>query len=119
MRKTNTKELSVVYFTDGTITSKQFSDSKITDILNKSKLEMASVSTDIVKENMVKTLDGLLDEFDCEQLENRKFYMDEIEVSLHVGCEGTVSILSAVSGQADVQSSIVVKLKRRPEKNER
>lgn len=117
MQKINTKELSVTYSPDNDMTSKSLSDAKITDILNKSKLETTNVSIDIIKKNMETTLNGLLDVFECEQLENRKFYMDEIEVSLNVGCEGSVSILSAISGQSNLQSGIVVKLKRRPENN--
>lgn len=118
MKEKSSKTLSVMYLTDCEIMSKSLSDSKITDILNKSKVEVTNVSIDVVKENMLKTLGGLLDTFECEELEDRKFCIDEIEVSLNVGCEGTVSILSAVSGQANVQSGIVVKLKRKSEKNE-
>lgn len=118
MKELSSKELSVAYFVDNGIKSKSLSDSKITDIIKRSNLEVTNVSVDVVRENLVKTLDSLLDVFECEQLDGRKFYTDEIEIALNVGYEGTVSILSAVSGQANVQSSIVVKLKRRAEKNE-
>lgn len=105
-------ELPIAYLTDSDLKTKSIMDSKITDILNRSRLEVANVSIDVVKENMVKTLDGIIEIFENEQLENRGFCVDEIEVALTVGCEGTVSVLSAVSGQASMQSSIVVKLKR-------
>ncbi len=109
----NTKELSVAYFVDNEVKAKSIFDSKITDILNKSRLEVANVSIDVIKENMAKTLEGVMEMFENEQLENRSFCIDEIEVALNVGCEGTVSVLSTVSGQANMQSSIIVKLKRR------
>ena len=105
-------ELPIAYFTDSDLKTKSIMDSKMTDILNRSRLEVANVSIDVVKANMVKTLDGIIEIFENEQLENRGFCVDEIEVALNVGCEGTVSVLSTVSGQASMQSSIVVKLKR-------
>ena len=105
-------ELPVAYFVDSDLKTRSIIDSKLTDILNKSRLEVANVSIDVIKENMVKTLDGVIEIFENEQLENRGFCVDEIEVALNVGCEGSVSILSTISGQANMQSSIVVKLKR-------
>ena len=112
MRSMKSKELSVVYLVDNEVKTKSIIDSKMTDILNKSKLEVTNVSIDVIKENMVKTLDGVMEIFENEQFENRCFGIDEIEIALNVGCEGTVSVLSTVSGQANMQSSIVVKLKR-------
>lgn len=111
------KELSIMYFTEEGLHSMGMTQSKITDILKKSQVEVTNVDVKTVKDNMIKTLDGILDIFENEVSNDSDFEVDEIEVGLVIGCGGSVSILSTVSGEANTQASITVRLKRKDKKN--
>lgn len=113
MNTENRKELSVTCPVETINGTKSINDSKITDIINKAKTEIVNTSVEVIKTNMVKTVDGILDVFESDELDNRCFFVDEIEVALNISREGSVSILSTISSQANVQSSVVIKFKRR------
>ena len=84
----------------------------LTDII-KPVRQTTNVNVETVKANMAQTISKLLEIFEMKELESEHFEVDEIEVALTVGGEGSVSILSAVSAQVNTQSSIVVKVKRK------
>ena len=112
------KELSVISFSNESVKAKGIiGGNDLLQALKNDKSQVTAIAIDVIKDNMVKTLDGLMKVFESAEFDNRDFLVDEIEVSLLVGNEGSVHILS-VSGQANVQSSIVVKLKNRCNKDE-
>jgi len=77
----------------------------------KSKLSRCSVDSHVIKENVKKVLSGLTEVF--ETVDNEKYHVDEIEVTLQVGSQGEVSILSTVSGSVNLSSGIKVTIKRK------
>lgn len=112
-KENNSKFLYISYISGYQSDTKTISGTKITDVISKSKVELASVSVDIIKENMTKAIIGVLDIFESNDFDNRLFNIDEIEVTFSIGIEGSVSLLSSVSGGANTQSGIVVKFKRK------
>lgn len=109
----STSELLITYFSNNEIKTKSIMDSSIADMLNKSNFKTTKVNMDIVKNNMIETVGSIMEIFENERLNNQNFSIDEIEVTLNIGCEGSVSILSTVSGQTNMQSGITLKLKRK------
>ena len=81
------------------------------DFSFKSKLSRCRVDYHVINENVKNVLSGLAEVF--ETIDNEKYHVDEIEVTLQVGSQGEVSILSTVSGSINLSSGIKVTIKRK------
>ena len=85
--------------------------SGLADFSLKGKLSHCFVDYHVVKDNIKKVLCGLTEVF--ETIDDEKYHVDEIEVTLQVGSQGEVSILSTVSGSVNLSSGIKVTIKRK------
>ena len=70
-----------------------------------------AIERQAIDENIKNVLRSLTKVF--EDIENDKYFIDEIEVTLNVGAQGEVSILSTVSGSVNLNSGIKVLIKRK------
>lgn len=95
--------------------SRGLSGGKITDILSQAHVAATRVSVEVIRQNMRETLHGVMRLFDDEDFGSQSYQIDEVQVSLAIGVEGQVSVMSSVSGAANTNSGVVVRLKRREE----
>lgn len=82
--------------------------------LNRASRRTTEVDSEQLKEqfdNFLKAIDSLFDVPVSSRSDG--LMLDEIELSLSVGSEGKISILSSVSGGISANSGIKIKLKRK------
>jgi len=88
---------------------------KITDILSSASVKIEKVKSDIIKNNIVNTVNEVIEAFESTAIKQNTFEIDGIEIALNISIEGTVSIVS-FGGGANMASSITVKLSKKDNK---
>lgn len=84
---------------------------KLTDVLNETNLKIEKVNTEIIKANMISTINNLIETFQSPDINSNEYIVEEIDISLNIGIDGSVSIVSFQSG-LNLSSGITIKLKR-------
>lgn len=95
----NPNNFLIAYSTEITDMSKSLSgDHRILDIVNNAAVKIEKVNGELVRKNIIATINNLVDAFEGNDIRASSYYVDEIEVSLDIGLDGTVSIVSLSGG---------------------
>jgi len=88
-------------------------EDQLSEIASKHATKIVNVSTSTIKSGIKHVLENLSSTLDDIQLEMNNYDIDEVEVNLNIGLGGEVSILSICSVDANIASSITIKMKRK------
>ena len=88
------------------------SNDRMKEIIGDRTEKVVKADVDLVKDNMTKVVNNFLDAVEEDSYKSSSFSLDEIELSLSIGADGSVSIISSTVG-VNVQTSVVLKFKKK------
>lgn len=86
----------------------------VAQLFDRKSGELIKVNSDIVKKNLDVVVTELFSALDAiEEANTSKYEINEMEIALGISASGEVSILSTLSGSADVSTNIKLVIKKK------
>ena len=92
---------------------KGLSDSQLAHLAKKNSMKVVNASTEIIEHNLKHVINESLSLLNSVNSGESNYEVDELEINLSIGTNGEVSILSTISGSANVASSMKLVIKRK------